>query len=439
MRLAILWHFHQPIYKKPGGTDFVLPWVNLHTTKNYWPMGRLAEECGWPCTYNFVPCLLEQMEDYASGRARDPFQEAMEKDPARLRPEDMARLRFLVPEAGDIPSLPMAALQSFFSPVDEPLPRDREGLLEKQKAVRRAVLPLFKRLAEAGLAELTVSAYYHPLLPLLADLSTAGPESPPGVAFRYPEDAAIQLLRGRRLFTEIFGRQPSGLWPSEGAVSRAAARMAAEAGFVFAVSDENVLWKSLGRPRNLRELCRPWECEGLTFFFRDRELSDLIGFEYARWDEKEAVSDLLRRIDVIRREAGDEAILTLALDGENPWAAYRDNGQSFLRRLYGALASAPGLAPAFFGDAARMAKAEPLDLVPGTWMGSFAKWAGSPAKNDGWAALAGVREAYGPSDPLYVAEGSDWFWWFGEEPHPAFSQLFRLYLEEARRPRGDRP
>ena len=57
MHLALLWHFHQPIYRRPGSRDYVLPWVNFHATKNYHQMARLAEETGFPCTYNFVPCL----------------------------------------------------------------------------------------------------------------------------------------------------------------------------------------------------------------------------------------------------------------------------------------------------------------------------------------------------------------------------------------------
>lgn len=64
MYLSILWHLHQPIYRHPENDVYVLPWVNFHLTKNYYQMAVLAEEAGFPCTFNLVPCLLEQIEDY---------------------------------------------------------------------------------------------------------------------------------------------------------------------------------------------------------------------------------------------------------------------------------------------------------------------------------------------------------------------------------------
>lgn len=435
MQLAILWHFHQPIYKTPGGRAYVLPWVNVHTTKNYWPMARLAAECGWPCTYNFVPCLLEQMADYELGLASDPWQAALEKAPASLTEDDRGLLRLLLPRGREAADLSCDALRELFSPID-PLPPDREGLFGLQSEIRRRVLPAYRDLEAAGLAELTASAYYHPILPMLCDSRSAGPQSPPEADFRHPLDASYQLRRGADLFSEVFGHAPRGLWPSEGAVSRETARLAAEAGYRFAITDENILWKSLGRDRDEAALARPYDCDGLTVFFRDRELSDLIGFTYSGWEPRDAAADLVRRLRERARRLDEDAVLTLALDGENPWAGYRDNGVPFLRALYSGLAAEPCLRPAFFGRVADEIKAEPLELVPGTWLGHFGQWAGSPAKDAGWAALARARRDCGPCSSIYVAEGSDWFWWFGEEPHPAFGRLFRLYLEDAYRQTG---
>ncbi len=105
------------------------------------------------------------------------------------------------------------------SPVD-PLPAGREGLFAQQGEIRRRVLPAFRELEADGLAELTASAYYHPILPMLCDSRSAGPQSPPEADFRHPLDASYQLRRGADLFAEVFGRTPRGLWPSEGAISR---------------------------------------------------------------------------------------------------------------------------------------------------------------------------------------------------------------------------
>ncbi|MDD8025880.1 MAG: glycoside hydrolase family 57 protein [Acidobacteriota bacterium] len=437
MRVAILWHFHQPIYKTPEAYDYVLPWVNYHATRNYWQMARLAQDGGWPCTFNFVPCLLEQLLDYETGRARDPWQAALEKDPDDLSASEREIIRLHMPPGSDPSAWPKKALREIFSPID-PLPEDRTGLLERQAEIRRRLLPAYGRLEEEGRAELTASAYYHPILPMLCDAGSAGSQRPPGLDFRHPWDASYQLRRGADLFTGIFGHAPRGLWPSEGAVSRETAQLAAEAGFRFAVTDESVLWESLGRGPDPAALTKPYRCQDLTVFFRERELSDLIGFMYARWEPRDAARDLVRRLAEKAREAGEDAVLTLALDGENPWGTYRDNGVPFLRYLYEGLAAEPSLRPEFFGRAAAALPAEPLELAPGTWLGHFGQWSGSPAKNAGWEKLAAARHACGPVPSIYVAEGSDWFWWFGEEPHPAFRRLFDLYIEDAYRQAGVR-
>ncbi len=439
MRLALLWHFHQPIYKTPGGGEFILPWVNYHTTRSYWQMVRLAQEGGWPCTFNFVPSLLEQILDYERGRAVDPWQAALEKAPADRSEAERELARLHMPPGTDPGQWPARALKEIFTPVD-PLPDDRMALLSLQADIRRRLLPACRKLEEDGRIELTASAYYHPILPMLCDARSAGEQSPPGVDFRHPLDASYHLRRGADLFTRVFGRAPRGLWPSEGAVSREALELASEAGFRFAVTDESVLWKSLGRGPDPSALTRPYACGDMTVFFRDRELSDLIGFVYARWEPRDAAADLVRRLADRARSAGEDAILTLALDGENPWGTYRDNGVPFLRHLYDGLAAEPSLRPSFFGPAAAAGPARPLDLQPGTWLGHFGQWSGSPAKNAGWEALAAARRDCGPVPSIYVAEGSDWFWWFGEEPHPAFGRLFRLYLEDAYRQAGrERP
>jgi alpha-amylase/alpha-mannosidase (GH57 family) len=175
----------------------------------------------------------------------------------------------------------------------------------------------------------------------------------------------------------------------------------------------------------------------LTVFFRDRVLSDLIGFTYQHWDAREAVADLVRRIEDRRPYAGDEAVIVLALDGENPWSTYPENGVPFLRELFEQLVRAPGIEPVFFEDylASHPADRE-IALVPGTWLGNFSKWSGSPEKNNGWARLARARAACGPLEEILIAEGSDWFWWFGEDDTREFAFLFDAYLEAAYRKAG---
>jgi alpha-amylase/alpha-mannosidase (GH57 family) len=434
MYLSILWHLHQPIYRDPENGRYVLPWVNYHLIKNYYQMAFLAEESGFPCTFNLVPCLLEQIEDYCRGKAVDPVQGLLEVDPKKLSPADCERLRRFLPP-GTAATKPaetqVLALRSFFSPTIN-TGSDKEALLKEQKSAWKKVIPYYKRLWEDGRIELTTSAYYHPLLPLVFDIRTGGETLMPAFHFARPEDGKTQIRRGRGYFLRVFGRPPSGIWPSEGGISREVVEAVAGEGYAFAVTDENILWKTLKTGPDADLLYRPYDCQGLAVFFRDRELSDLISFEYWRWPEKDAVSHLLAKLDEKGKGSPRDAICVIALDGENPWAGYRENGVPFLRELYGRILKRPDLAPVLLEKYLALSKSPAeLDIVPGTWLGNFSKWIGSPAKNAAWDLLAGTREKCGPSEAMYIAEGSDWFWWFGEENVAEFEALFHGYLRKA--------
>jgi len=435
MYLSILWHLHQPIYRDPESGRYVLPWVNYHLIKNYYQMAFLAEESGFPCTFNLVPCLIEQIEEYCRGKAVDPVQGLLEADPKRLSPADCGRLRRFLP-AGTVASNPdetqILALQSFFSPVMN-TGKDRDTLLEEQKSAWKKVIPFYTRLWQDGRIELTTSAYYHPLLPLVFDIRTGGETLMPASSFAHPEDGKTQIRKGREYFRRVFGQYPRGIWPSEGGISREVAKTMADEGYAFAVTDENILWKTLKTGPDTCLLYRPYKCQALSILFRDRELSDLISFEYWRWPEKDAVSHLLAKLDEKGKSCPQDAICVIALDGENPWAGYPENGVPFLRELYGRILQRTDLTPIFLEKYLALSKPpSELEIVPGTWLGNFSKWIGSPAKNAAWDLLARTREQCGPSEAMYVAEGSVWFWWFGEENVAEFDALFRGYLRRAR-------
>jgi len=439
MFLAVLWHFHQPIYHPPRSRHYLLPWVNYHTTKNYYQLARLTEECDFPGTFNFVPCLLEQIADYACGRAQDPCQLALEKHPDKLEAYEIELLHKFVPGEKDPASLQLQSLRSFFSPVDN-LPADKDDLLALQKKIYQEIFFLYQRLREENRAELTVSPYYHPLLPLIFDLHSAGEGVPPPVSFCYPQDGEVQIQKGREYFRKTFGFNPQGMWPSEGGISQSVARAISEAGFRFAVTDENILWKSLPGASDKKDLFAPYNAEGLSVFFRDRELSDLIGFEYHKWKEQEAVSDFMRRVKDRMSLSDDRSVLTIALDGENPWGAYPENGVPFLREFFLRLKEEKDIRPILFQDyLADYGAPKEVVLAPGTWQGNFLKWVGTQAKNEGWVTLSRARESCGPREEILVAEGSDWFWWFGEEPTMEFRYLFDRYIEEAYRQSGLKP
>lgn len=364
VHLMILWHMHQPQYRDPSTGRYVLPWTRLHATKDYWGMVRILEEFpGVHATFNFVPLLAAQIEEYASGNFREPWNEIVFAPAEELRPEQKREAldrafhvneNFLQrwPRFGELHSVVQAggaeACAARFSPRDwrdlqalsqlawmdeeyltnDPVvgalaakgsdftEDDKAALFRKQHELLNLVLPVYRNAAERGQIEVSTTPFYHPILPLLCDSDiacVANPHTPlPHPSFRHPEDAREHLLRARALHERVFGRAPAGLWPSEGSVSDQALEIAMELGFHWFATDEGVLgrtrnvgfWRDAsGYPENGPELYAPWRLQRgpgeITGFFRDHYLSDLVGFVYSRMDPQAAAEDLHRRIRAI--------------------------------------------------------------------------------------------------------------------------------------------
>lgn len=338
---------------------------------------------------------------------------------------------------------------------------ERDALLALHADVLARVLPAYMRLAARGQVEIACSPAFHPILPLLVDVRAAKrarPDLPvPALEFAAPEDAAWQVERGLERAAAAFGARPAGMWPSEGSVSPEAAAILARAGVRWIATDELVLWRSLGLAHPKREtLYRPWRyasAEGeLAIFFRDHDLSDRIGFVYSTWKASEAAADFvrqLRRIAEAHRAAGlpGRAVVSVILDGENCWEHYAEDGRPFLEALYGALESAPDIrtrTPSeVLADGPEPGKLG--SLHSGSWIDAdFHIWAGHPEKNRAWELLARTRSALLAAgatrashpdawESLGAAEGSDWFWWFGEDHYTSdktlFDMLFRSHLQ----------
>jgi alpha-amylase/alpha-mannosidase (GH57 family) len=349
---------------------------------------------------------------------------------------------------------------------------DKRVLFDVHREFLRDLLPRWKRLIDTGQVEFSVTPYFHPILPLLCGLDSAREALPglrlPTPSFRHPADARLQLDQAMLAFRKEFGRPAAGGWPSEGSISETSLAIMAEAGYRWAASDEDVLFGSLGEtlPADRAEvrrgtlLYRPWRHEtGPVLLFRDHDLSDRIGFVYSAWPAASAVEDFLRRLhhvrDMLPPEEGPYTV-SVILDGENAWEYYPDNGQVFLDSLYAALESDPGIVTMTASAAADPAAARPQPRVgAGGWLGrNLATWIGHPEKNRAWELLAQTRDdiekARGaPSfdDPawraVFSAEGSDWFWWFGDD-HPTahaaeFDAGFRRKLRAAYQAAGIEP
>jgi hypothetical protein len=259
------------------------------------------------------------------------------------------------------------------------------------------------------------------------------------------------------------------MWPSEGSVSQEIVGAIAASGIQWIATDEEILAESTngwisrdghGHMRHPEMLYRPWRVEQdgkpLQVIFRDHALSDLIGFHYQRSDPSHAAHDLIGRLHAIGRaveanNAGRPPLVPVILDGENCWEYYPDGGVRFLRTLYRDCVRDSAVRPARVSDYLTNHPATDRigQLYSGSWIShNFAIWIGHHEDNTAWDLLHQTREFLlqtereGAAPPkaveraweeLYIAEGSDWFWWFGDDHSSAqdglFDQLFRKHLQ----------
>jgi len=342
--------------------------------------------------------------------------------------------------------------------------QDRRDLLTLIAGLLNDIPERHRRLAENGRIELSTTPYAHPIIPLMLDFEAARrtipdaliPASPyPGGEARAREHIGMAIESHR----DTFGETPVGCWPAEGGVSEEALALMGEAGFGWCATGEGVLHHSLGhnlRERQGHDLYHPWRIgegeQAITCFFRDDRLSDLIGFEYSRWDTQDAIHNFMHELAGIHhRTQGMEApVVAIIMDGENAWEHYHENGLPFLTGLYQAIIDHTDYELTTFSDYLARHPAEPQlpHLVPGSWVyGNFATWIGDKAKTRGWELLIEAKKALDTAWPelaetqreaaieqLRICEGSDWCWWFGDyNPSDAvrdFDQLYRQHLRK---------
>ncbi len=525
LKVAFVWHMHQPWYLWPGTREAALPFARLHACSGYYDMPWLLNHFArTTVVFNLVPSLTEQIVRHARGETTDHLLELSRRPAGDLEPEEQADLLthfatghpesvleaspryarllhkrglvrhtesiqqvsrlFTVEEYRDVQVwLNLAwcgyALRREAEVVRELRAKD-QGFTEDEKlalldAMREAtgrVLPLYREVAAAGRAELTTSPFYHPILPLLCDMRDADRVIPradlPERLWQAPAEARAHLERAVAHHEAQFGVRAQGLWSPEGAVSDASLALIEEAGFDWTASDQHILALSLRPPalgRLLAEdLYRPYRVGdgNLALIFRDHGLSDRIGFIYRGWKPADGAQDLvgyLRRIASVLPASGPPGLVSIILDGENPWGSYPDGGEGFLRELYAAIEAAPDLETT---SVSRYLQEFPpqarLDSVfPGSWIDhSFRTWIGNAEHKRAWTLLGGALDTVqqataagsGASsdvlararDHLMIAEGSDWFWWQSEQHHaedePVFDALFRSNIAEVYRRLG---
>lgn len=514
LSIAFYWHMHQPVYQLSPEGDYLMPWTRLHAVKDYLDMVTILDNFkDIKLNFNVVPVLLDAFIDYGEKGLHDlhsrltvtdikdlteddkefilnnffdsnyrtmilPYEEynrlfqkrqtMAEADISAFSEQEYSDLMALFNLAWFDPSYKneYIALKKLFKKGKGYTLEDRQNIIEIQRDIIRRIIPAYRKYVEDGKIEITTSPYYHPILPILLDISSikiANKEGLP-VDLKMPLDAKMQTVAALDRIEELTGKRPRGIWPSEHCVSPKELDMFKEAGAEWSISDEGILSESInfefvrdfkGYLEEPYHLLKSYEYKnGLKMVFRNSLFSNLIGFEYPNYDSVLAANDLYDRIKVMQSKLlsspDENHILTIAMDGENCWENYPNDGINFLKTLYELIEKDESLETVLISDYLdREKNHKPLkNIASGSWINrNFKLWIDEPLKNLAWNYLKQVRDDFSkyvkenPYNPnielarreLFIAEGSDWFWWYGEPNDSGrdniFDYIFREHLK----------
>ncbi len=342
---------------------------------------------------------------------------------------------------------------------------DKKIVFDKALEVISAVVPLHKELQDKDQIEVITTPYAHPILPLITDSDLAkvgnpGAESP--TRFSYPQDAVEHLTRSVAIYEEHYGQAPKGLWPGEGSVAQEIVPFVIQAGYQWMATGEPVLAKSLGidftrdgkeTVRQADDLYRPYYVtdgsgSNVAVFFRDWVISDKIGFNYSSMAGKAAAADLIQRLENIKAKLQEQGalgphVVTIVVDGENAWENYTNDGKEFFDNLYAMLAESTTIKTITPSEYLKLYPEQRTipDLFPGAWFSAnYDTWIGETEETIAWEYLRKTRETLekyisggGPAEPkglaaaqdyMLLAEGSDWFWWYGTDQDSGQDEYF---------------
>ena len=526
INIAFIWHFHQPNYQQKPDSDFLLPWVRLHASKDYLDMLKKIDGFkNLKLNFNFSPILLDSLNEYSKG-AKDLHLRLLVKDENKLSEEDKIYIlnnyfdlnyknmvlknpyytelynrrsnalkldvnMFSLSEYSDIMAIytllwidetfrgEYVELNELFLKEKNYTLEDRKKIYVIQLDIIERILKEYKKYQDEGKIEISTSPCYHTILPLLDNLNNKevkNKENLP-VDFDGKKDAKEQIIRAIEKYEQYFERKPKGMWLSEQCVSKETIQMLEDNGFLWTVLDEGILSKTTGKefirdfegnlenPFDLNINYKIRSNESVNILFADSFFANLLNFGYGSYDSKLAANDLYEKIKTIQSKLQnspkDNHIITIAMDGENCWETYQNDGNDFLNTLYGLIDEDETLNTVlvsdFFEDEAD--KSEILNnLKSGSWINrNFDLWVGEPTKNVAWLYLSGVKKDFEnyknqklqnienlPDKEnilnniekayreILICEGSDWYWWYGEPNESKsdyiFDFLFRSHL-----------
>ncbi len=341
---------------------------------------------------------------------------------------------------------------------------EKEELIKKHYEIMGKIISSYRKAYSENRIEVSFSPFYHPILPLLidnrvalqSDTSTKLPKP-----FAWSEDAINQIKKSKEYLKINLNKVPQGMWPSEGSISNDTLKIMIDEEIRWTATDETVLLNSLKirdkwldhlTPQQLfKSYHFPYGDKKVELFFRDHRLSDNIGFVYSKYNPKDAVEHFLNSLRNIKKFINYENnIVSIILDGENAWEFYPNDGYDFLMSLYNAIEKAQDINMITFSEyIEKYSNSEPLyEIHPGSWInGNFKIWIGHPEDNQAWDHLSDVRKIIDENknkisseklseimESLYIAEGSDWCWWYGDEHSTEFElefdELFRKYIKD---------
>ena len=345
---------------------------------------------------------------------------------------------------------------------------DRIEILEIQKQIIREIIPTFKKYIEEGRVELTTSPYYHAILPILIDakssaktgLTSAGLPERLGMG----DDAKSQIKMALDRIEEIFGVRPKGMWPPELCIGPKTLEVFTHEGIEWTISDEGILSSSInfdfirdfkGNISDPYHLLKVYNYQtknsDVDIIFRERYIPNLINFEYAGINPDMAAGDLYEKIKTIQNKLlvspDENHLLTIAADCENCWENYQNDGYEFLNKIYSLIENDKTIETVLISDYIKNDKHKKnlKKIYAGSWIDkTFQYWIGEPEKNKAWAALKNTKNDYtsfmkaNKNHPnlqkakreILIAEGSDWFWWYGEPNNSGQDFLFDYMFRE---------
>ncbi len=494
MFVAFLWHMHQPFYKDLLKNNYVMPWTFLHAIKDYYDMVKIVDEFdSVKLNFNFVPSLLEQIQDYSENPFIDCFIKTVSKEVNLLNEhekeyiikqlfcanfDNMVKIYpryyelyqkkdeyiFSNQDLLDLEVLYLISWCGFYIKKESQLiqqlikkgknfsEHEKQELLKELFLYINKIIPKYRELQLNEKIEISTTPYFHPILPILLEPSIAKVAMPevslPSIDADFKDDADIQIKNGIEKYKEIFSTTPQGMWPSEGSVSEETVNLIKENNFNWLATDQDILFLS---EKNLKknDLYYPYSFNNINIFFRDKELSNRIGFIYSKWDYKDAAIDFYNKLKQIEQDVNDNnAIVSIILDGENAWEFYKDNGIPFLKEVYRLIEQDNSLNFTTFSNYLKNNNSGKIlkYIYPGSWINAnFGIWIGHSEENKAWEMLSSAKKIIEQKKDtiskekfnlaykeLLIAEGSDWFWWFGDdfysEMSDKFDSLFRSHI-----------